>query len=89
MILKSDGQVSSMSISEAQGQGFSLTTSVQRIVLRSPYKQPHTELTMVSREPVLLHPSTSFHGLKLNCVVFTVVKSSRTDDRSVFFSMFR
>lgn len=47
MILQSDGQVSSMSIREAQRWGYSLTTTAQRVVLRSRYKQPHAELTMV------------------------------------------
>lgn len=47
MVLQSDGQVSSMSISEAQQQGYSLTTTAHRVVLRSQYKQPHAELIMV------------------------------------------
>lgn len=47
MVLQSDGQVSSMSISEAQQQGYSLTTTAHRVVLRSQYKQPRAELIMV------------------------------------------
>lgn len=49
MVLQSDGQVSSMSISEAQRQGYSLTTTAHRVVLRSQYKQPHAELIMVGK----------------------------------------
>uniref|UniRef100_A0A3P8TN29 ZP domain-containing protein n=1 Tax=Amphiprion percula TaxID=161767 RepID=A0A3P8TN29_AMPPE len=47
MFRRSDGQVSSMSVTEAQRWGYSLTTTAQRVVLRSPYKQPHAEVTMV------------------------------------------
>ena len=49
MFLHSDGQVSSMSISEAQKLGYSLAASSQRVVLRSLYKQPQAEVKMVSR----------------------------------------
>uniref|UniRef100_A0A3B4UXA6 ZP domain-containing protein n=1 Tax=Seriola dumerili TaxID=41447 RepID=A0A3B4UXA6_SERDU len=52
MFLQSDGQVSSMSISEAQTQGYSLTTTTQRMVLRSQYKQPHAKVIMVDGVPV-------------------------------------
>ncbi|XP_073348720.1 uncharacterized protein [Pagrus major] len=52
MVLQSDGQVSSMSISEAQQQGYSLTTTAHRVVLRSQYKQPHAELIMVDGVPM-------------------------------------
>lgn len=47
MILQSDGQVSSMSISEAQRRGYSLTTTAHRVVLRTQYKQPRAELITV------------------------------------------
>lgn len=50
IFLQSDGQVSSMSISEAQRSGYSLTSSAQRVVLRSKYKQPHSEVEMVGAE---------------------------------------
>ncbi|XP_028460758.1 uncharacterized protein LOC114573059 isoform X1 [Perca flavescens] len=52
MFLQSDGQVSSMSISEAQQWGYSLMVGAQRVVLRSQYKQPHAELTTVEGVPV-------------------------------------
>uniref|UniRef100_A0A3B4WDW6 Uncharacterized LOC111645961 n=1 Tax=Seriola lalandi dorsalis TaxID=1841481 RepID=A0A3B4WDW6_SERLL len=52
MFLQSDGQVSSMSISEAQTQGYSLTTTTQRMVLRSQYKQLHAKVIMVDGVPV-------------------------------------
>ncbi|XP_031170876.1 uncharacterized protein LOC116061107 isoform X1 [Sander lucioperca] len=52
MFLQSDGQVSSMSISEAQRGGYSLTTGAQRVALRSQYKQPHAQLTTVDGVPV-------------------------------------
>uniref|UniRef100_A0A4W6EI79 ZP domain-containing protein n=1 Tax=Lates calcarifer TaxID=8187 RepID=A0A4W6EI79_LATCA len=47
MFLQSDGQVSSMSISEAQNRGYSLTTTAQRVVLRSSYKQSHAQVITV------------------------------------------
>lgn len=49
LFLQSDGQVSSMSITEAQRLGYSLTSSAQRVVLRSLYKQPHAEVAMVGK----------------------------------------
>ncbi|XP_040920103.1 uncharacterized protein LOC121199464 isoform X4 [Toxotes jaculatrix] len=52
MFLQDDGQVSSMSINEAQAQGYSLTTSAKRVVLRSRYKQPHAKIIMVDGIPV-------------------------------------
>lgn len=55
MFLHSDGQVSSMSIREAQRLGYSLTTSAQRVVLRSGYKQQHAELTMVGKHVGKFH----------------------------------
>ncbi|XP_034555238.1 uncharacterized protein LOC117824015 isoform X3 [Notolabrus celidotus] len=69
MILKSDGQVSSMSISEAQRQGFSLSTSAQRIVLRSGYKQPHAELTMVDGIPVEVVRASLYSKQKLTVLM--------------------
>ncbi|XP_074540740.1 uncharacterized protein LOC141801561 [Halichoeres trimaculatus] len=69
MILKNDGQVSSMSVSKAQEQGFSFTTSAQRIVLRSPYKQPHAELTMVDGIPVMVVRASLFRKQKLTVVM--------------------
>ncbi|KAM6992351.1 uncharacterized protein LKV04_008406 [Tautogolabrus adspersus] len=72
MILKSDGQVSSMSISEAQRRGFSLTTTAQRIVLRSQYKQPHSELTTMDGVPVEVVRVSVFSKQKLTMVMVDV-----------------
>jgi len=47
MFLQSDGQVSYMSVSEAQRWGYSLTSTAQRSVLRARYKRPQAEMTMV------------------------------------------
>ena len=47
MFLQSDGQASTLSISEAQAQGYSLTTTAQRVVLRSKYKQLHAKVIVV------------------------------------------
>ncbi|KAM4522085.1 uncharacterized protein PAE49_001928 isoform 2-T4 [Odontesthes bonariensis] len=52
MFLQSDGQPSSMSIPEAQRWGYRLTATTKRVVLRSPYKQPHAEVTMMDGVPV-------------------------------------
>ncbi|MEQ2210049.1 hypothetical protein XENOCAPTIV_007753, partial [Xenoophorus captivus] len=47
MFLQSDGQTTSMSIPEAQRWGYSMMATSQRVILRSPFKQPHAEVTMV------------------------------------------
>lgn len=49
MFLQSDGRVSFMPISEAQKLGYNLATSTHRVVLRSPYKQPHAEVVTVGK----------------------------------------
>ncbi|XP_065819647.1 uncharacterized protein [Labrus bergylta] len=72
MVLMSDGQVSSMSISEAQRWGFSLTTTAQRIVLRSQYKQPHGELTTMDGVPVEVVRVSVFSKEKLTMVMVDV-----------------
>ncbi|XP_074472429.1 uncharacterized protein LOC141756521 isoform X1 [Sebastes fasciatus] len=72
MLLQSDGQVSSMSISEAQRQGYSLTTTARRVVLRSQYKQPHAELTMVDGVPVEVVRVSLFFKQKLVVLIIDV-----------------
>ncbi|MEQ2284323.1 hypothetical protein AMECASPLE_020410 [Ameca splendens] len=52
MFLQSDGQTTSMSIPEAQRWGYSMMATSQRVILRSPFKQPHAEVTMVDDVPV-------------------------------------
>lgn len=47
MFLQNDGQTFSMSVQEAEKWGYSLTATTHRVVFRSSYKQPHTEVTMV------------------------------------------
>ncbi|XP_027131985.1 uncharacterized protein LOC104934442 isoform X2 [Larimichthys crocea] len=69
MILQRDGQVSSLSVSEAQRQGFSLTTTAQRVVLRSQYKQLYTELTMVDGVPMEVLQASLFFKQKLMVVM--------------------
>lgn len=49
LFLQSDGEVSSMSVGDAQKQGYSLATSAQRVVLRSRYQQQQAEVLEVSR----------------------------------------
>ncbi|XP_044024572.1 uncharacterized protein LOC122862843 isoform X2 [Siniperca chuatsi] len=72
MILQSNGQVSFMSISEAQRQGYSLTTAAQRVVLRSRYKQPHAELTMVDGVAMEIIRVSLFFKEKLMVVMIDV-----------------
>lgn len=48
MFLHGDGQVYSLSVSEAMNLGYSLKASAQRVVLRAQYKQPQAEVKMVS-----------------------------------------
>ncbi|XP_041660937.1 uncharacterized protein LOC121521216 isoform X2 [Cheilinus undulatus] len=72
MVLKSDGQVISMSINEAGGRGLSLTTTGQRIVLRSRYKQAHSELTTMNGVPVEVVRVSVFSKQKLTLVMIDV-----------------
>ncbi|KAM8725264.1 uncharacterized protein AB9X84_002112 isoform 1-T1 [Acanthopagrus schlegelii] len=72
MVLQSDGQVSSMSISEAQRQGYSLTTTAHRVVLRSQYKQPHAELIMVDGVPMEVIRISLFLKQKLMVMMIDV-----------------
>ncbi|XP_035808538.2 uncharacterized protein LOC111574960 isoform X1 [Amphiprion ocellaris] len=69
MFRRSDGQVSSMSVTEAQRWGYSLTTTAQRVVLRSPYKQPHAEVTMVAGVSVKVVQVSLFFKQKLVMVM--------------------
>lgn len=48
MFLNGDGQVYSLSVSDAVNMGYSLKASAQRVVLRAQYKQPQAEVKMVS-----------------------------------------
>ncbi|MED6268125.1 hypothetical protein CHARACLAT_019043 [Characodon lateralis] len=52
MFLQSDGQTTSMSIPEAQRWGYSMMATSQRVILRSPFRQPHAEVTMVDDVPI-------------------------------------
>ncbi|XP_029985022.1 uncharacterized protein LOC115415555 [Sphaeramia orbicularis] len=52
MFLQSDGQVNLVSIDEAEKQGYSLSSSANRVVLRSQHRGPHTELQTVDGIPV-------------------------------------
>ncbi|XP_018542326.1 uncharacterized protein LOC108890048 isoform X2 [Lates calcarifer] len=66
---QSDGQVSSMSISEAQNRGYSLTTTAQRVVLRSSYKQSHAQVITVDGIPVEVIQISLFFKKKLTVVM--------------------
>ncbi|XP_059212061.1 uncharacterized protein LOC131990882 isoform X2 [Centropristis striata] len=72
MFLQSDGQVSSVSISEAQRWGYSLTATARRVVLRSPYKPPHAELTMVDGVSVEVVRVSLFFKQKLTVMMLDV-----------------
>lgn len=48
MFLHGDDQVYSLSVSEAENLGYSLTASAHRLVLRAKYKQPQAEVKLVS-----------------------------------------
>lgn len=49
LFLHADGQVSSMTVREAQSLGYGLTASSQRVVLRSQYNQPQAEVKLVGK----------------------------------------
>ncbi|XP_032364390.1 uncharacterized protein LOC116678758 [Etheostoma spectabile] len=72
MFLQSDGRVSSMSISEAQRGGYSLVAGAQRVALRSPYKQPHAELSTVEGVPVEVLRVSLFFKKKLTVMMIDV-----------------
>uniref|UniRef100_A0A8C2WU22 ZP domain-containing protein n=1 Tax=Cyclopterus lumpus TaxID=8103 RepID=A0A8C2WU22_CYCLU len=72
MFLQSDGQVSSMSVSEAQRWGYSLTSTAQRSVLRSRYKRPQAEMTMVDGVLVEVVRVSLFTKQKLMVVIIDV-----------------
>ncbi|XP_034722217.1 uncharacterized protein LOC117941262 [Etheostoma cragini] len=72
MFLQSDGRVSSMSISEAQRGGYSLTVGAQRVALRSRYKQPHAELRTVEGVPVEVVRVSLFFKKKLTLMMIDV-----------------
>uniref|UniRef100_A0A3Q3XC92 ZP domain-containing protein n=1 Tax=Mola mola TaxID=94237 RepID=A0A3Q3XC92_MOLML len=86
MFLHSDGQVSSMSISEAQKLGYSLAASPQRVVLRSWYKQPQAEVKMVEGIPVEAVRVSLFFKQKLMVLMIdvadTVFLNSTSDSGS-------
>uniref|UniRef100_A0A8C4E9V1 ZP domain-containing protein n=1 Tax=Dicentrarchus labrax TaxID=13489 RepID=A0A8C4E9V1_DICLA len=87
MILQSDGPVSSMSISEAQRWGYGLSTSAQRVVLRSQYKQPHTELTMVGNHvgvPMEVVRVSLFFKQKLTVVMIDINSAGPPSDSGSF-----
>ncbi|XP_062266744.1 uncharacterized protein LOC133973109 isoform X2 [Platichthys flesus] len=82
MFLQSDGRVSSMSISEAQTQGYGLTTTSQRVVLRSQYKQQQASLVMVEGVPVEVIQVSVFLKKKLMVVMMDVSMSCAVNSGS-------
>ncbi|XP_021178144.2 uncharacterized protein LOC105934394 isoform X2 [Fundulus heteroclitus] len=69
MFLQSDGQTTSMSVPEAERWGYSLVATSQRVVLRSPFNQPHSEVTMVDGVPVETVQVSLFFKQKLVLVI--------------------
>ncbi|XP_034436491.1 uncharacterized protein LOC117758703 [Hippoglossus hippoglossus] len=82
MFLQSDGQVSSMSISEAQTQGYSLTTTSHRVVLRSQYKQRQASVVMVEGVPIEVLRVSVFLKKKLMVVMMDVSMSCTVNSGS-------
>uniref|UniRef100_A0A8D3EF61 ZP domain-containing protein n=1 Tax=Scophthalmus maximus TaxID=52904 RepID=A0A8D3EF61_SCOMX len=82
MFLQSGGHVSSMSVSEAQTMGYSLTTTAHRVVLRSQYKQQHAKVLMVDGIPVEVIRVSVFFKNKLTVVIMdvTMAYSGSFDD---------
>ncbi|XP_015251144.1 PREDICTED: uncharacterized protein LOC107098155 [Cyprinodon variegatus] len=58
-----------MSIPEAQQWGYSVMATSQRVILRSPLKQPHAEVTMVDDVPVETIQVSLFFRQKLMLVM--------------------
>ena len=48
MFLLAGNDLAIMSASEARGLGYSLMATPKRLMFRSPYKQPHSQLVHVS-----------------------------------------
>uniref|UniRef100_A0A8C6KQC7 Uncharacterized LOC107377945 n=1 Tax=Nothobranchius furzeri TaxID=105023 RepID=A0A8C6KQC7_NOTFU len=69
MFLQSNGQTIAMSVPEAQTWGYTLVSTTQRVVLRSPYKQPHADVTMVAGVPVEVVQVSLFFKQKLMLVM--------------------
>ncbi|XP_042358817.1 uncharacterized protein LOC121955093 [Plectropomus leopardus] len=82
MFLQTNGPASSMSISEAEGWGYSLTTTARRVVLRSQYKPPHAELAMVDGVPVEVVRVSLFFKQKLMVVMIDVSMACAIDSAS-------
>uniref|UniRef100_A0A3Q2D9E8 Uncharacterized LOC107098155 n=1 Tax=Cyprinodon variegatus TaxID=28743 RepID=A0A3Q2D9E8_CYPVA len=69
IFLQRNGQTTSMSIPEAQQWGYSVMATSQRVILRSPLKQPHAEVTMVDDVPVETIQVSLFFRQKLMLVM--------------------
>ncbi|CAB1452268.1 unnamed protein product [Pleuronectes platessa] len=82
MFLQRDGRVSSMSISEAETQGYGLTTTSQRVVLRSQYRQQQASLVMVEGVPVELIQVSVFLKKRLMVVMMDVSMSCTVNSGS-------
>ncbi|TNN44788.1 hypothetical protein EYF80_045037 [Liparis tanakae] len=82
MFLQSDGQVSYMSVSEAQRWGYSLTSTAQRSVLRSRYKRPQAEMTMVDGVLVEVVRVSLFTKQKLMVVIIDVTMACTVNSGS-------
>uniref|UniRef100_A0A3B4Z5I1 ZP-domain containing protein Ig-like domain-containing protein n=1 Tax=Stegastes partitus TaxID=144197 RepID=A0A3B4Z5I1_9TELE len=82
MFMLSDGQFSSMPVSEAQRWGYSLTITAQRMVLRSPYKQPHARMMMVNGVSVEVVQVSLFFKRKLTVVMLILHLLKHSDTGS-------
>ncbi|KAF7231126.1 transcript variant X4 [Nothobranchius furzeri] len=82
MFLQSNGQTIAMSVPEAQTWGYTLVSTTQRVVLRSPYKQPHADVTMVAGVPVEVVQVSLFFKQKLMLVMMDMSMACIVDSSS-------
>uniref|UniRef100_A0A8C4Z967 ZP domain-containing protein n=1 Tax=Gadus morhua TaxID=8049 RepID=A0A8C4Z967_GADMO len=69
MFLLAGNNLAIMSASEARGLGYSLMATPKRLVFRSPYKQPHSQLVHVHGVPVEVIKLVLFFRRKLVVVM--------------------
>ncbi|XP_013878075.1 uncharacterized protein LOC106527668 isoform X2 [Austrofundulus limnaeus] len=92
MFLQNDGQISFMSVPDAQKRGYSLTATAHRVVFRSPYKQPHAEVMMVDGVAVKVLQVSLFFKQKLVVVMIDMsmvctVHSELFDDTQLLWNV--
>ncbi|XP_029903440.1 uncharacterized protein LOC115356423 isoform X2 [Myripristis murdjan] len=72
MFLQDGGQAVAMSVTEAQSLGYSVMVTSRRVVLRSPYRQPHSQELTVHGVPVEVVQASLFLRQKLAVVMIDV-----------------